>query len=141
MPANVPDHRESMRLTLGIGDDGPVPEIFIYGVFNHMHYVGTDMRVSMKHAQDGGEECLLHTPRWDFSWQRFYAYGDPIEQLSRIGPTDVFELTCKYDNTLGNPYVQRALQEQGLKEPIDVYKGEETLDEMCVAGLQVLVPL
>jgi hypothetical protein len=142
VPAHAADHTESMRLTLGLGDDGEVPPIYVFGVFNHMHYVGTDMRLSMKHADRGGaEECLLHTPHWDFSWQRFYAYDRPIEQLTRIGPGDVFEMFCKYDNSLGNPYVMRALKEQGMMEPIDVHLGEQTLDEMCVSALQVVVPL
>jgi hypothetical protein len=33
---------------------------------------------------------------------------------------------------MGNPFVQRALTEQGLTEPRDVALGEETLDEMCL---------
>ena len=31
-----------------------------------------------------------------------------------------------------NPFVQRALAEQGLSAPIDVFLGEQSLDEMCL---------
>jgi hypothetical protein len=33
-----------------------------------------------------------------------------------------------------------ALAEQNLKEPREVHLGEQTLDEMCIAGLAVAFP-
>ena len=42
-------------------------------------------------------------------------------------------MTCQYDNTTDNPKVREALTEQGLSEPVDIYLGESTLDEMCLA--------
>jgi hypothetical protein len=41
-------------------------------------------------------------------------------------------MRCTYDNTLENPGVVRALGDAGETDPVDVYLGETTLDEMCL---------
>jgi hypothetical protein len=41
---------------------------------------------------------------------------------------------------MANPFVVKALNEQGLAAPQDVTLGEQTLDEMCLVGLGFLVP-
>ncbi|MEZ4470103.1 MAG: hypothetical protein R3F60_04700 [bacterium] len=84
------------------------------------------------------DECLLQTPAWDFSWQRFYAYDAPIDQLPFVQAGDVFEWRCTYDNSMDNPFVREALRQQGLDAPHDVSLGEETLDEMCLMALTLL---
>jgi hypothetical protein len=84
------------------------------------------------------DECLLQTPKWDFQWQRFYAYDAEIEDLPFVMPGDTFELRCRYDNTMTNPFVRSALQAQGLTSPHDVVLGESTLDEMCLLALTYL---
>ena len=47
-------------------------------------------------------------------------------------PGDYLYLRCRFNNSMSNPYVVEALGEQGLDAPVDVYLGEETLDEMCL---------
>ncbi len=85
------------------------------------------------------EECLVQTPAWNFEWQRWYVYDEPeITKLPFLGPGDTLDLRCTYDNSLDNPFVLKALQEQGLDEPVDVYLGDETLDEMCLAVLVLI---
>ena len=79
----------------------------------------------------------MHTPRWDFNWQRFYKYDVPIEQSLRIQAGDIVHVRCEYDNSLANPAVVEALAEVGLEEPVDVFVGEGTLDEMCLTALGV----
>jgi len=104
-------------------------------VGTHMHYVGTDMRIGIKHAVPGNEpaeECLLETPRWDFDWQRGYRYDIPIDQAPTATAGDQLTLRCAYDNSTQNPHVQTALVQQGLTAPRDVALGEATLDEMCL---------
>lgn len=49
-----------------------------------MHKVGVDMRVSVEDRDTGVETCLLQTPRWDYNWQRSYAYDTPITSAKRI---------------------------------------------------------
>lgn len=143
IPAGASNHTETMLFTLpATVNGGPMPELYVYGAATHMHYVGRDMRVMLDHknaqSPEKGQECLVQTPDWNFAWQRGYYYDTPIESLSRILPGDVLEMRCKYDNTMQNPYVVRALKDQKLQSPVDVYLGESTLDEMCLAAVSVL---
>jgi hypothetical protein len=84
------------------------------------------------------QECLLHTPKWDFNWQRVYQYNAPFDQLPLVRGGDKLRLRCKYNNSSSNPFVMEALESQGLQAPIDVRLGEQTLDEMCLAVVQIL---
>lgn len=84
--------------------------------------------------------CLLHTPAWDFNWQRYYFYDAPVEQLPSVGTGDRLWMRCAYDNSKANPGVVQALHDQGKDEPATVRLGEETLDEMCLAALYLLTP-
>jgi hypothetical protein len=138
VPANAAGHIERMRFTI---PSTPVP-VHVYGIAHHMHYLGKDMKTSILRADPGPgqpeEECLLQTPQWDFTWQRFYSYDAPLEKLPQVRAGDVISLRCTYDNTLQNPFLQRALAEQRLSSPIDVRLGESTLDEMCLTALPLV---
>jgi hypothetical protein len=146
IPANVAGHTETQLFTLpAMINGGPMPELYVYGAGTHMHYVGRDMIIQLEHnnpaSKEPGTECLVQTPDWNFAWQRGYAYEAPIEDLPRFLPGDVLHMRCTYDNTLGNPFVQKALKDANLQSPIDVYLGEETLDEMCLSALPLLYKL
>lgn len=143
IPANATNHTETMLFTLPSTINGsPMPELFVYGAGTHMHYVGRDMLVEVEHnnlqSPEKGKECLVQTPDWNFAWQRAYAYDAAINDLPRFLPGDVMKMRCTYDNSMGNPYVQKALKDQNLQSPVDVYLGESTLDEMCLAVLPLL---
>ncbi|MBI5609609.1 MAG: hypothetical protein HY902_12120, partial [Deltaproteobacteria bacterium] len=84
------------------------------------------------------KECLVETPQWDFDWQRIYVYDAPIDQLPTLGAGDRLRMRCTYDNSMGNPAVVSALKDQGKSQPQDVWLGEQTLDEMCLAVVQIL---
>jgi len=84
------------------------------------------------------QECLLHIPRWDFNWQRLYRFDGPFEQLPMVRGGDKLRLRCTYNNSLNNPFVAKALADVGLSAPVDVGLGAQTLDEMCLAIVQVL---
>lgn len=120
-------------------------EMIIYAMGTHMHYVGRDMVVHLQHAAprpgEPERECLIHTPRWDFSWQRGYQYDAPLDAVPVARPGDRLLFRCKYDNSMDNPFVAEALHEQGLDAPRDVFMGEETLDEMCLGAFGVVTPL
>lgn len=142
IPAGAQEHVEEMTFTVPeIPGDFQIP---ILTVATHMHYVGTDMRFSIERANPQGgqpaEECLIRTPAWDFNWQRFYEFDVPIEELPTATSGDVFRMKCTYDNTKQNRFVKKALEDQGLSEPIDVTLGETTLDEMCLGPMGILVP-
>jgi hypothetical protein len=139
IPANMPDHTETMRFPIEADTTQRFP---VLAVFPHMHYIGVDLDARIERASpapgEPAEECLFKTPQWDFNWQRTYTYDAPIYQLPTIGDGDVITLQCRYDNTLANPFVERALEDRGIDDPIDVYLGEETLDEMCLIAVFVM---
>ena len=141
IPAGAVDHTEEM--VMGLGND--VPELRVFGVTSHMHYVGTDMLVGVQHKTpvEGvpDAECLVQTPRWDFQWQRLYGYDTDLESVPRVHPGDEVYLRCTYNNSMSNPFLAKALSEQGLSEPKDVVLGEATLDEMCLGVFGVAVKL
>lgn len=139
IPAAVAGHTEEMVFTLDIDTPQRFP---ILTAFPHQHYIGVKLSVEISRATpaegEPAEECLLHVPRWNFDWQRTYTYDTDLATLPTIGDGDTLRIHCEYDNTEDNPFVLRALEEQGLEEPIDVYLGEESLDEMCLAAFGVL---
>lgn len=145
IPANASAHTETIKRTLPevLSDGQPLPEMKVYSVQSHMHYVGVDEKISVRRAgasgSDPADECLLQTPKWDFNWQQTYTYDAPIEELPTLRAGDVLEVRCTYNNTLDNPFLKRALMEQNLTSPQDVSFGETTLDEMCIGILNTFV--
>ncbi len=144
IPAGVKGHTEAMRRTLPkeIQPGVPLPEMKIYDTFTHMHYIGTDMKISVHRPEpqnaEPADECVVQT-NWDFNWQQTYAYDAPVDKLPTLHGGDVLDMRCTYDNTLDNPFLKRALMEAKLDKPQDVHLGESTLDEMCVGALTVLI--
>lgn len=139
IPAGVPDHTEKMVFTLETESTQRFP---IVAAFPHMHYVGVDLKTTITRAETVGDEpvseCLMTTPNWDFEWQRTYIYDAPLDELPTIGNGDTIEIECGYDNTVNNPGVRQGMLEMGLDEPVDVYLGEETLDEMCLIAFAII---
>jgi len=140
VPAGAEDHVERMVIAV---PDVPI-ELPILVVGTHMHYVGVDIRLWIERATPSGDEpeseCLVHTPIWDFNWQRGYMYDAPISALPTGSTGDTLHLECHYDNSMKNPFLAQALAEQGLSAPQEVTLGEETLDEMCLGAIGYLVP-
>ena len=133
IPANSATHGEHMRFTMpsGLGDRVP-----LFAAYPHMHYIGVGLQVRIERAAprpgEPAEECLVNVPRWNFDWQRAYQYDASFDTMPMVSPGDTIDVRCTYDNTLANPFVQRALHDAGLSAPIDVFLGEQTLDEMCL---------
>lgn len=134
IPANAKAHTEEMVF--------PIPtlntDVRIAGLTAHMHWAGKDMKVEIERAAetatDPAKECLLATPKYDFNWQRGYAYDAPVDQLPRIATGDKLRIKCTYNNSTDNPYVAQALAEQKKAAPEDIRMGEDTLDEMCLGA-------
>lgn len=140
IPAGMSGHTETMVFPI----PGDSPQRFpIVSAFPHMHYVGVDLDARIKRGPGAGsepvDECLVKVPSWKFDWQRTYLYDADIADLPTVGAGDELTLRCTYDNTLENKYVERALDEQGLDLPVDVFLGEQTLDEMCIAAFGIIV--
>lgn len=140
IPPNVADHIESMEVTLPETIQGfPFPTLSIAAAGSHMHWAGVDMKVEIERKNPGvgqpAKECLVGTPKYDFNWQRGYAYDEPADKLPTAGAGDKLRFTCKYDNTMNNKHVRKALAEQHIASPTEIHLGEQTLDEMCLGVL------
>jgi hypothetical protein len=143
IPANDADHNEHMRVTIpALGD---LKNVRLYSVNPHMHMIGTHISAKLERptarGSDPQTECVANG-KWNFDWQRTYVYDAPLDQLPSIEPGDVLDIQCKWDNTMANPFVQRALADAGLSAPIDLKLGESSLDEMCleIFGIAVDAP-
>lgn len=82
----------------------------------HMHKLGTHARLELE--RDEVSTCLLDIPRWDFGWQLFYTFDQPIRFLSG----DRLRITCGYDTT---------------SRTTPVTWGQDTDDEMCLGYMYV----
>lgn len=141
IPAGKDEHVEEYEYEVGtLGEDFPdFVDVRVWTVLNHMHKVGVDMRVWIEDRDSGEETCLLHTPKWDFNWQRSYALDTPISSSVRVRSGDKVRVRCVYNNTMSNPGVVEMLGELGLDAPVDVGLGEGTADEMCLTGIGVAI--
>lgn len=89
----------------------------VYAVGPHMHKLGTKITVD-KIDTAGTNECLSHVPKFDFNWQRGYAYSNP----PTIKATDKIKINCNFNTT---------------SKTTKTNFGEGTSDEMCVEFLLV----
>jgi hypothetical protein len=135
IPANVSGHTEEMVTTFP--KIAAIPEAYVYSVAAHMHYVGVSETVKLRRAGQA-DECLLSVPKWDFSWQRAYAYDADITSLPKVVGGDVLDIKCTYDNTMNNTKLAASLSDRHMNAPIDVHLGETTLDEMCLGPVSLL---
>lgn len=95
-----------------VGPGGPALDLF--GVFPHMHQRGVSQHFEVVHA-DGSTTCGAEVPRWDFGWQLYYFYAQPI----RLESTDTLRVTCTFDT-------------RDAEGP--VLPGWGTHNEMCLLG-------
>lgn len=102
------------------------PSLLAYGNVPHMHQLGTRIQTSLA---DG--RVLLEAPRWDFHWQQYYQFKQPV----LLGASDTLLVECDYDNSAANQPVVNGQQ----RTPRDVRWGEKTTDEMCLSYVQVAV--
>ncbi len=97
----------------------------LWAAFPHMHQLGTQIRVDLIHA-DGSKACVISIPKWDFHWQGSYQLMQPIHVVAG----DQLQTTCVWDNSAAHqPTVDGQPQ-----APHDVHFGEDSTDEMCLAG-------
>jgi hypothetical protein len=144
IPKNSRDHVEHMTRT--VPSLGGFTDVRLYSANPHMHLVGTHITGKiLRSAARGSEpqnECLANGG-WNFDWQRTYIYDTPLDRLPSVQAGDVIDVTCHWNNTIQNPFVQRMLNDSHLPpSPVDISLGEQTTNEMCleIFGLAVSVP-
>ena len=134
IPANKADHIEHMRFT--VRDLGTLTDVRLYSVNPHMHLIGTHISGTIERpaarGSDPQKECLANG-NWNFDWQRTYIYDAPLDQLPSVQTGDVIDIQCHWNNTIENPFVQRALQDAGPRRAgrHHARRGGST-DEMCL---------
>lgn len=139
IPADATEHTETMRYPL----PPLAPDVRILSVTPHAHMVATHTSAKLTRATRRGkepvQECLSNGP-WNFDWQRTYTYDAALDELPSLAEGDLFELQCKWNNSLSNPFVPRVLADVGLPpRPVDLFYGEETINEMCVMFMGILI--
>jgi hypothetical protein len=102
----------------------------LWGVVPHMHVHGVAIHVDIQHV-DGTSTCAVDIPSWNFHWQQFYYYAQPVKVM--VG--DNIHLSCTYDNSATNQPVIRGV----LQPPATLHWGEKTTDEMCLDYLYFTV--
>src|SRR5262249_37645882 len=101
-------------------------DVRVIGITPHMHYIGKEMKV-VAQSPDGKTIPLIWIKDWDFNWQGQYQFKSPVD----LPKGTVIKLDAYYDNSEDNPA-------NPSKPPRRVHWGEQTTDEMCLLGVQVV---
>jgi hypothetical protein len=87
---SLPPQRESVVETRTFASPFGA-ETTVYGVFPHMHQVGSSLRLSV---QDGGSKsCFAQSSTWRFDWQDTAFFKEP----KTLGPQHDLTLQCRWD--------------------------------------------
>jgi hypothetical protein len=126
IPANDPSYTTGLSYTLPPGQDAT-----IWGVAGHMHLLGTQFTMQLE-PQAPPDQCLLTIPDWNFYWQMMFWLQTPV--TAHAGDTIRFD--CTYDNSQAHQPIVNGVQQTSH----EVWWGEGTLDEMCLALVYVTSP-
>jgi len=95
-------------------------KLTLIGIAPHAHLICNEMEAYVERT-NGDVETLIHTPRWNFDWQKFYGYKRPII----LNSGDVVRGRAVYDNTVNNHHNPN-------DPPETVTLGEDTDEEMMI---------
>lgn len=73
-------------------------EALLYAAFPHAHYRGTYSDLTIRYP-DGTEKLLLRLPEYDFNWQRYYTFSEPV----KVPAGSKLIARYIYDNSPRNP--------------------------------------
>jgi hypothetical protein len=119
IPAGASDHQVSTDVTF-------VQDANLWGLFPHTHVRGKRWSYTLE-LPDGTKEPLLSVPKYDFNWQTYYVYQEPL----RIPKGAKIRSTAWYDNSTAN---------RSNPDPtIDVKWGDQTWEEMQYTGIMYSV--
>ena len=103
-------------------------DVAVIGLFPHMHLLGRTMTATAT-LPDGTVKPVLTIRDWDFAWQSYYQYAEPL----RLPAGTRLQATWTFDNSADNP-------DNPSDPPRRVRFGEQTTDEMGVLILDVIEP-
>jgi hypothetical protein len=119
IPAGDPAYRVESSITL----QAPAR---LVDVMPHMHYRGKDFEYRLVYPT-GESQIVLSVPHYDFNWQLFYYYAEPIvlPKGTRI------ECTAHFDNSPNNRY--------NPNPKVEVRWGDQTWEEMMIGWFDVAI--
>lgn len=115
IPAGEAEHREGAYYQFQ-------RDAVIYSLFPHAHYRGRNLEFALRYP-DGREELVLSVPNYDFNWQRYFQFEEPINVPA--GTMVIHHAT--YDNSTANP--------SNPNPEVSVRFGEQTWEEMLYGGI------
>jgi hypothetical protein len=115
LPAGAPDTRVDADLTF-------VADTVVWGIFPHTHVRGKKWEYSLE-LPDGTTRAILSVPRYDFNWQTYYMFKEPLQ----VPKGSRLVSSAWYDNSAAN---------RANPDPtIDVHWGDQTWEEMQYTGI------
>jgi len=98
----------------------------ITALFPHTHLRGKSWQYRLVYP-DGRSEVVLSVPKYDFNWQTYYVFAQPlaVPKGSRL------EAAAYYDNSAANTF--------NPDPKVEVHWGEQTWQEMQYSGISYFV--
>ncbi len=95
----------------------PTEAIKIWGILPHTHLRGTGWKYTLE-KPDGSSEVVLDVPRYDFNWQTYYFFANPLD----VPANAKLKSMAWYDNSATN--------KSNPDPTINVKWGDQTWEEM-----------
>jgi hypothetical protein len=115
LPAGSPDTRVDADITF-------VNDAVVWGIFPHTHVRGKKWEYVLE-LPDGTKKPILSVPRYDFNWQTYYMFKDPLQ----VPKGSRLLSSAWYDNSPAN--------KSNPDPKTDVKWGDQTWEEMQYTGL------
>ena len=126
-PANfnikIPPHEANAAFTAVHKFD---EDVTLYQTFPHMHYRGKSMDFVLEYP-NGKSKQVLNVPGYNFNWQRFYSYENPIS----VPAGSKMMVNAIFDNSSQNEF--------NPDPDKTLYFGDQTFDEMLVGYISYTV--
>lgn len=98
----------------------------VLALFPHTHLRGTEWEYRLVHP-DGRSTVVLSVPRYDFNWQTYYEFAEPL----MVPKGARLEARAHYDNSAANKF--------NPDPKVEVRWGEQTWEEMHYTGITFTV--
>ncbi len=94
----------------------------VWGLFPHTHLRGKRWAYTLE-LPDGEKKSILSVPRYDFNWQTYYMFTEPLQ----VPKGSKIVSTAWYDNSAAN--------KSNPNPNVDVFWGDQTWQEMQYTGV------
>ena len=115
----VPARARDVRVDAEVGFQ---QDATVWGLFPHTHLRGKKWEYRLV-MPDGTEQMILAVPRYDFNWQTYYMFRQPL----RVPKGSRIVSSAWYDNSGANRF--------NPNPDVDVFWGDQTWEEMQYTGL------